>query len=449
MKNFLIQGASLLYQKRIKHFQSDKGSAVKQKLQSLYPLKNAEKLYEDYQIKKLSTVLGVILAGILLTFCVYLSSRLDGRLLKDGRLVRNEWGGGDYTVTLEARTEDANGSISFTVKERQLSPEERADLLVELESLLPQIIKNNNQDLDHVTEDLTLVSFLPGYPFTLTWMSENTKRISNDGLVNREGISGQWEEVKLTAIVSDQGERHELHFKLRILPIELREETVFYQRLEKLLQDMDQEGKSRLVLSLPDSLEGKEIVWKEIQEDVSPFLLILTLLAAFLVSGGMDNDLARKQKRRNDSLQLIYPQFVSRLRLYLTAGLSVRNALIIMAEDYKLRKEKREKYLQQELIIACNQFQNGVSEGKVYENFGLRCGENHYRRLGFLLTVHLKQGNERLLTLLEQEEKEAQAERRNRARRVGEEAGTKLLLPMLLMLLVVMCMILMPAYLEF
>ena len=66
-----------------------------------------------------------------------------------------------------------------------------------------------------------------------------------------------------------------------------------------------------------------------------------------------------------------------------------------------------------------------------------------------LLGVQLKQGNDQLLQILEKEADSALEEQKNRARKAGEEAGTKLLFPMMLMLLVVMFLILVPAYLDF
>ena len=103
----------------------------------------------------------------------------------------------------------------------------------------------------------------------------------------------------------------------------------------------------------------------------------------------------------------------------------------------------------EEMQVSCHQLENGVAQEKVYQDFGKRCGEMRYRRLSFLLAVQLKQGNDQLLTLLEKETNDAQEERKNLARKAGEEAGTKLLLPMLLMLVVVMLLVLLPAYTGF
>ena len=51
--------------------------------------------------------------------------------------------------------------------------------------------------------------------------------------------------------------------------------------------------------------------------------------------------------------------------------------------------------------------------------------------------------------LLSQEADSAQEDRMSMARKAGEEAGTKLLLPMMLMMVVAMILVLLPAYMNF
>lgn len=50
---------------------------------------------------------------------------------------------------------------------------------------------------------------------------------------------------------------------------------------------------------------------------------------------------------------------------------------------------------------------------------------------------------------MRQEADNAFAERKSLAKKLGEEAGTKLLLPMMMMLCVVMVIIMIPAYFSF
>ena len=58
----------------------------------------------------------------------------------------------------------------------------------------------------------------------------------------------------------------------------------------------------------------------------------------------------------------------------------------------------------------------------------------------------MKKGTKGLAVLLKQEADRAFEERKNLAKRLGEEAGTKMLIPLFLMLLVVLVMIVVPAF---
>ena len=90
--------------------------------------------------------------------------------------------------------------------------------------------------------------------------------------------------------------------------------------------------------------------------------------------------------------------------------------------------------LYEEMLITCREIEGGISEEQAYERFGERCGERKFRKLGNLLTQNLRKGSRGLTVLLAQEVEESYEERKSEARKYGEEAGTKLLLPMVLMM---------------
>ena len=72
-----------------------------------------------------------------------------------------------------------------------------------------------------------------------------------------------------------------------------------------------------------------------------------------------------------------------------------------------------------------------------------------HRKLGNTLSQNLRKGNRGLLDLLESEVDDAFEERKSIARKYGEEAGTKLLFPMMIMLVMIMVLLLVPAILAF
>ena len=63
-----------------------------------------------------------------------------------------------------------------------------------------------------------------------------------------------------------------------------------------------------------------------------------------------------------------------------------------------------------------------------------------------LLTQNLRKGSADMLRLLEQEAQDAFQKRKEQAKEAGEKAGTKMLFPMMLMLLIVFVMILYAAF---
>ena len=62
---------------------------------------------------------------------------------------------------------------------------------------------------------------------------------------------------------------------------------------------------------------------------------------------------------------------------------------------------------------------------------------------------NLRMGSKGFLQLLNEEVESSFMERKNSAKKMGEEAGTKLLFPMLMMLIVVLIIIMAPAFMNF
>ena len=86
---------------------------------------------------------------------------------------------------------------------------------------------------------------------------------------------------------------------------------------------------------------------------------------------------------------------------------------------------------------------------KAFVEFGTRCGLQQYMKLSGLLEQNRKNGSKNLRETLRLEMAEAFEQRKHQARRMGEKAGTKLLVPLFLLLGVVMVMIMLPAWTAF
>ena len=131
------------------------------------------------------------------------------------------------------------------------------------------------------------------------------------------------------------------------------------------------------------------------------------------------------------------------------AGMTIRNAFFKMGEDYKKQSNQRKRYVYEEIAMVCYELQSGRSETEAYDRLGKRCQVQAYMKLSALLSQNIRKGSNDLLQMLRQEADNAFTERKGLAKKLGEEAGTKLLLPMMIMLCIVMVIIIIPAYFSF
>ena len=250
------------YQKAVFFFKTKENPVVYDTLQQLYPHKNVQKMYEDYQVKKLCIMSGIILMGMVSVVFLRLCSQTKERLTEGTRLIRNEWGAGDYSVTLQAEhvEEGWQKEISLNIDERQFSKEEREAVFDEIQQLLPERIKGTNRDLQHVESDLELAGTLPDYPVTISW-SSNNERINRLGVVNRRELTeGEW--VELTAQLVYEGEHRVVVYQVYLLPEQLKEEEGFFRELENTLFKEEEEKIADGEIVLPTEIKGQSCLGK-------------------------------------------------------------------------------------------------------------------------------------------------------------------------------------------
>lgn len=200
---------------------------------------------------------------------------------------------------------------------------------------------------------------------------------------------------------------------------------------------------------LPDAWEGKSLEWRKPADTSGALLAGLCFLAALALAAVQAQEGQRSLQKRREELLMDYPALIMKFTLLIQAGMTARRAFGKIALDYRKRKGKKRRAAYEEILTVCNEMDSGVSEAEAYRRFGERCGQVKYRVFSTLLVQNLQKGSRQLSDTLEREAAEAWEERKRRARVLGEAAATKLLFPMVLMLLVVMAIIMIPAFLSF
>lgn len=412
----------------------------------LYP-GGAESPRFCYQRDKLAYALMIVAVGTLLSFCMCVSSRQNRQRID--RIARGGYGS-EQTVELTARLdtgkEEQEETVRITVAGREYTKEEIEAYMEQIRIALPDLILGENADVDHVTKSLTLMKQIDDNPVIITWSSSDYGLMDSKGTIQALEIAEEGELCMLTATLSCQGYEQEERFYIRICRGERTEEEQLKETLREALQYQEAEKRTDGEFMLPQEIGGNRVVWIRKENDNSVMIMLLTGALAVGVYFALDRDLQKQMQKRKNRFLSEYPEFVSRLVLLLSAGMTMRSAMYQIAGSGHGGKSVQ---IYEEIVYTCHELDSGIPEAAAYYHLGRRCGEQHYVRLCMLLSQNLKKGTAGLLGLLKAEAADALEERKRNARRLGEEAGTKLLLPMMIMLLIVMLIIMVPAFMSF
>jgi Flp pilus assembly protein TadB len=231
----------------------------------------------------------------------------------------------------------------------------------------------------------------------------------------------------------------------------MTEQERMAEKIRESILRSDEESAADAEFPLPQEVENRRLFWEERPADAGLSILLFAGIVAVLAAAVMRSRLHEKVERRERQMLLDYPQIISKFVLYLGAGLSIRSTFTRLGEAYQKGREegKEERGAYEEILRVCRELSSGVPETEAYARFGQRCRSRQYARLSTLLTQNLRKGNQELLSVMQQEAQASYEERRNMARKLGEEAETKLLLPMIMMLTITMLIIIIPAYYSF
>jgi tight adherence protein C len=175
--------------------------------------------------------------------------------------------------------------------------------------------------------------------------------------------------------------------------------------------------------------------------DAGYFLVCaLCVCSAFLLP---DSRLNSDIKKRKIEIMLDFPDFLVKLTLLINAGMNVAKAWEKVSEGMD-----KSRALGRELAMSLLEIRSGKSESKAYEDFAKRCRIQEVTRVVSVLLQNIKKGNAELVSILRIHANECWEMRKNAAKKLGEEASSKMLLPMAIMLLSILLIVTTPAILA-
>ena len=403
----------------------------------------------------------ILLAGSILAFFMRIAelSKTDSQSVTE--IIRSEKDGRNKIVELQVKalerksdnTEAKEADIGETglileIEKQAYTKEELEVLEQEMWREVEKRLPGKNSSLDDVTEPLCFPERVEGYPFCLTWSSSQPDILAQDGSL-KENIPEQGVLIEVNACITEEGygfEKDRL-FYVKVFPSQTWE--AYFKRLQLYLKESEALSRKEGYYLLPKDFEGKRLLFRERKKENSKSLFLLAVTGAVAMAAVIQQEQKKKDKQRMEEIEKAYPQLAVRMAMLADTGLTISGALKRIVGEYGKRKQKKALPLYEELLVACREMESGISEKTAYQNLAKRCSLTCIIRFSALLVQYVQSGAAGLKKALKEEAGQALKERKERARRKGEEAGTKLLLPMMLMLVLVMVIIMIPAFTSF
>ncbi|MCR4585661.1 MAG: hypothetical protein K5686_08045 [Lachnospiraceae bacterium] len=412
-------------------------------LQSLSPSEDAGAAVREHFTRKLAYSLMIISIGFVFFILLSLKGN-ENEILADGALARHEAGNGSYDVTLKL---NANGkeykNVDIHIPERKYTQEELTAMLPGFHEALEKSFLGDNSDASRISSPVDPVSRIDGYPFDIEWEYSDSFCIDADGNIritpDEEGTL-----IEVCAIAAYEDFRERYIFPVILIARDKDEKTRFLEKLHELIDESDKLTATTDSLPLPTEMDGIVLCWSENKKNNALLLFILSVAAGLILFFAADNDISKQLKARDEEMLLDYPEIISKIVLYAGAGMTVRMAWKKTAEECS--EAQAAHYAYREMRLTVREMERGEGELAAYRHFAKRCRLQQYVKFISLLEQNVKLGASGFLSSLRKEAAEALEDRKAIAKRQGEEAGTKLLLPMMMMLAIVMAVIIVPAF---
>lgn len=348
------------------------------------------------------------------------------------------------TITYQFTAENEKGqheTVVLDLHKKELTKQMAEEILRQTEKSLLKQVLGENKSVEEVNVPLNLVSSI-GADISVVWNISDSSVLNYDGEISPT-VSQEGAAVTLTATMMLGNVSHDYSFAVNVYP-SASSNSVQEQLQKYVNENVPDEEK----VKLPKELNGQHMKYYYDVSKISGWTVLAGMVAAVIIFFVKDKDLQKELKKRNNQMLIDYPEIVSKMLLYYGAGLPVKSGIEKMLSDYKKEKQKNKKvyrYAYEELEIALIKMKSGISEKEAINDYGSRCGLHCYIKLSGIIEQNIKRGTKEISYALRNELNAAMLERKNRALKEGGEISTKLLGPMVVMLIISIVMIMVPA----
>lgn len=398
-------------------------------------------------------IIWIVAAIIFLSTAAAVSEHMDAAAVAQNGVERDPVGGTERTEAVWYQVDgQEKEALTLEVSPQILTKEEAEKLLEQARTEWEDGYLGENSSAEKVDTDLYFPTQLSDGLVTVKTTPDQLTIVDEDGRLVGEGIPDEGMVVSLETIFSYESYELTDVRAVHVYPPAVSSEQMLRDQVAEAVVNAEEHSREKKTLKLPQTVAGHSVQWGKQKSSYWAIILLLgvSLLAALYFR---EKEQAKKRvKEKEEQLLYEYPQMIEQICLLLGSGMTIRRAWERMVSAYRRQKERDQvpkKLFMEEMMITEYEMRKGRGERECYERFGIRIGAEPYRRFAAILTRNLAKGNDDIRRLLEEEADQAMTMRKNTALRLGEEASTKLLGPMLIMFLVILAAVIFPALQNF
>jgi tight adherence protein C len=370
---------------------------------------------------------------------------LQNRVLYTGEITRNEAGAGSEQADLEYKVSGKNRSMKLDVDERKLTAQEKKEYIKRAETEIDKTFPGENKNINSIKDKVIVKNEYQNGKVSAAWNFNREDIVTPKGEVKNETIHKN-QLVDCSVVLSCDDVEETYNFSIKVIKPDIKNEKDLSKLVESTANDQEEKNKQKKTFVLPESIQGIKVNWKKPVEKRGEIICVLGLIVLIIWPLREKEIIKLEKKKKEEELERDYPEIMRKLSLFVGCGMTVKKSFEIIVKDYsdntqKRKVKKRSGYETVQRTIRS--IQSGMGEIEAYEAMGRE--ERIFRKLSTILTQNLRLGTKDMQQKLDREAIDAETRERQRIRMSGEKISTRLLVPLLGMLGIVMVVLMVPA----
>ena len=366
--------------------------------------------------------------------------------IRNGVINRGEVGAEESEFLLRLNVENILEDYDYLLKVSPMLPTKE-----EAEVYFSKVIDDIDKAFENPVTNVALKKVYLDGIVKAEWSFQPYGIIDSNGNINGKKLQEKETIIQAEVKLLCGSYERKYGFSFLVKKPELSEEERLLQQIENEIKtQMELEGSTKI--KLPSEIDGHHLSWSEDREYLTPQILILEIAGLGLLVIFSRRKKKEEEKKQLQEMERDYADVVSQLSLLYGAGMTTKQAWNRIAMQYSFKRKSQMVAVRPvyEAILRMNgRFSEGVSERVAYQQFREEIPALCYYKLMRILLGGMEKGTQGLSVCLEEESRLAFEQKILQAKKRGEEASTKMLGPLMFMLVLVMGILMIPALMEF